>query len=367
MLALRRPRRRRRRAPDRPVGGARGPQPAASTSTPEVGVEHALVGAGPRRACPSAMRRPKSSTTTRSQTDITRSMWCSTSSTAMSPRRRADALAQLVACRRRRARRPARRAAAARGSADERARQRDALLDAGTAGSPGSRPATSATPSASSASSAAARSARSSRSERGSPSRAEARPARRPALGAGHDVLQRRQPGEEPDALKRAGDAEAGELRAGGPCAASARATRRSPSSGRTKPQMTLKSVVLPAPLGPMTPTTSPGETVERHAPRGRSGRRSGTVTASMRSPSPSTPWSAVTTFRSYPTAGTSTPSGAWRHGMGREALAHRAPRPKLGRARVVEAPQRRLSAGAACRTGSARRASGSSPVMMSR
>ena len=36
---------------------------------------------------------------------------------------------------------------------------------------------------------------------------------------------------------------------------------RTVPASARTKPQMTLKSVVLPAPLGPITPTTSPGAT----------------------------------------------------------------------------------------------------------
>ena len=35
----------------------------------------------------------------------------------------------------------------------------------------------------------------------------------------------------------------------------------RCPLLGRTNPQMTLKRVVFPAPLGPMTPTTSPGST----------------------------------------------------------------------------------------------------------
>ena len=33
------------------------------------------------------------------------------------------------------------------------------------------------------------------------------------------------------------------------------------PEAGVTKPQMTLNNVVLPAPLGPMTPSTSPCET----------------------------------------------------------------------------------------------------------
>ena len=33
------------------------------------------------------------------------------------------------------------------------------------------------------------------------------------------------------------------------------------PEFGRTNPQMTLNSVVLPAPFGPITPSTSPGDT----------------------------------------------------------------------------------------------------------
>ncbi len=36
---------------------------------------------------------------------------------------------------------------------------------------------------------------------------------------------------------------------------------RSTPSSGSMKPQTTLNSVVLPAPFGPMTPSTSPGST----------------------------------------------------------------------------------------------------------
>ena len=34
------------------------------------------------------------------------------------------------------------------------------------------------------------------------------------------------------------------------------------PAWGSTKPHITLKSVVLPAPLGPITPRTSPGATL---------------------------------------------------------------------------------------------------------
>ena len=38
------------------------------------------------------------------------------------------------------------------------------------------------------------------------------------------------------------------------------------PELGRSKPVMTFTSVVLPAPFGPMSPTTSPGGEVERDA-----------------------------------------------------------------------------------------------------
>ncbi len=41
------------------------------------------------------------------------------------------------------------------------------------------------------------------------------------------------------------------------------------PRSGRTKPQTTLNSVVLPAPLGPITPTTPPGRHLQRDVVEG--------------------------------------------------------------------------------------------------
>ena len=99
-----------------------------------------------------------------------------------------------------------------RGRADQRPRERHPLLDRRRAGCPGSRSAASATPRSSSAASASARSRRSSRSERGSPSSAEATPGAGLALGPDHHVLDRRQPGEQADALQRAGDPEPGEL-----------------------------------------------------------------------------------------------------------------------------------------------------------
>ena len=48
--------------------------------------------------------------------------------------------------------------------------------------------------------------------------------------------------------------------------AATRRASEIVPALGATKPQMTLKSVVLPAPLGPITPSTSTGGDRERDA-----------------------------------------------------------------------------------------------------
>jgi hypothetical protein len=92
----------------------------------QVGLEHALVAADvPRRA--GAITRPKSSTQIRSQTDITRSMWCSTSITEQFglSSRSAGELAHVVG-------------AEAAGRlveqqqlrlGDERPRQRDSLLD----------------------------------------------------------------------------------------------------------------------------------------------------------------------------------------------------------------------------------------------
>ena len=75
--------------------------------------------------------------------------------------------------------------------------------------------------------------------------------------------------GEEPDGLEGAGDAVVTSRCGRGRNGASVPLDRR-PTSGRTKPEMTLNSVVLPAPLGPITPTTDPrrhveGDVVERH------------------------------------------------------------------------------------------------------
>ena len=83
------------------------------------------------------------------------------------------------------------------------------------------------------------------------------RPARKPARlrrwRADHDVLERRHPGEEPDVLEGAGDAAARPPGAAAARGAPRRRSRTSPASGAATPETRLKSVVLPAPLGPMT------------------------------------------------------------------------------------------------------------------
>ena len=203
---------RRRRAPRTGAVGRRAGASMRSIDLDPRGRRRARAGRpGPRRACPSAMRRPKSSTTTRSQTAITRSMWCSTSSTDVRPSSSrissaelvhvvlAEAAGRLVEQQQLRAR-------------DQRAGQRDPLLDAvGQAARAAGRRRRRRRAS-SSAASARSRSARSSRSERGRPSSADSEAGPRVALGADHHVLEHGQPGEQPDALQRAGDAEPGEL-----------------------------------------------------------------------------------------------------------------------------------------------------------
>ena len=226
---------------------------------------------GSRRACRRRSRRPKSSTTISSQTAITRSMWCSTSSTAHgvgAAGQFADQRRRARRCPRRRGRRPARRAAAAAARATSArasaTRLRTAYgsvarAGAGVVGDAAVRPARSARRS---------RSRRSSRSLRGSPNSAEAKPAGPRVVGADHHVLQHGQAGEQADALQGAGDAEAGQPVRAGPQRLAVEG-QRAGRSAATNPQTTLNRVVLPAPLGPMTPTTRPGGHPQRDVVEG--------------------------------------------------------------------------------------------------
>ena len=85
------------------------------------------------------------------------------------------------------------------------------------------------------------------------------------AVGAGQHVLEHGQSAEQADALQGAGDAAAGELVRRG-MQRGAVQERVCRCAAATNPQTTLNRVVLPAPFGPMTPTTWPA--VRRPRPR---------------------------------------------------------------------------------------------------
>ena len=74
---------------------------------------------------------------------------------------------------------------------------------------------------------------------------------------------------EQLDALEGAADAPPGPLVHGEGADVLAPEAHRAPLSGLSRPSMQLKSVVLPAPLGPMSPTRSPSSHLEGHAVEG--------------------------------------------------------------------------------------------------
>ena len=162
-------------------------------------------------------------------------MRCSTSITAIEPR---SARMRSPSSRTSSAPRPPAGSSSSSSSrlADERAGERDALLHrvGKRRRQPRRRRPRSRAPA--SVPSARSRSARSSRSERGRPSSALSDPRPAEALRADHHVLEHRQPGEQPDALQRARDAES--RRAGwcAPSRASGPAIQASPTVGAHKP-----------------------------------------------------------------------------------------------------------------------------------
>ena len=186
-------------------------------------------------------------------------MWCSTSSTASASRRPRIELGRARPRRRRRARRRARRAAAA-GCGDQRPGQRHPLLHrVGQAAGAAVGDVGHAEPLEH-----VERASRAARARRGrsaaAPSSAErGRPV--PVVGPDHHVLERGQLREQPDALQRARDAEPGELVRPHAAVAAGRASGSRPRPAARSRRSTLNSVVLPAPFGPMTPTTCPGAT----------------------------------------------------------------------------------------------------------
>ena len=156
----------------------------------------------------------------------------------------------------RRVRRPARRAAAARARTPARERAPRASGPRRGAFPAGGR-LTSSQPSRVRVASARSRRLRSSRSERGRPSSALARRARRkrsaPTITFSSTVSRGNSPTPCSVRAIPSDASRSGRILASG-CAAPAEL----PDSGVTKPQITLNSVVFPAPLGPITPSTSP-------------------------------------------------------------------------------------------------------------
>ena len=89
------------------------------------------------------------------------------------------------------------------------------------------------------------------------------------------DVLPGRQGAEELQALEGAGQSQLRARRCGRSLVMSLPSRRTRPRVGGWRPVITLNSVVLPAPLGPMSPFTGPAAPRGRR-PAGPGGRRSG-------------------------------------------------------------------------------------------
>ena len=202
---------------------------------------------------PRAMTRPKSRTTTAWQTAMTRSIRCSTSSTAVS----ADRL--VISSRRSSISAsdspPAGSSSSSSRGWATRARASATRFLIPNASCCGMASASPGAPTRSSASSAWPRSARSSRSLRGSPPSADQNPARAwrcaPIITFSSTDSRRNRP--TPCSVRAMPSAASW---CGCSRRSSAPSNRSRPGSGRTKPQSTFSSVVLPAPFGPMMPVT---------------------------------------------------------------------------------------------------------------
>ena len=257
--------RRRARAPRRSRAQALNLEHSAASDAPEVGLQHGRVvahlGRRARRRSPGRSRGRRCG-----RRPITRSMWCSTSITASGRVRRADQLAELVHL--------VVGQAAGRlveqqqlGLGDERAGQRDPLLHARRAGCRGSGRRRRARPAPRAPRWPARAAPRSSRSGAGQPEQRRAKPARAcrsaPTITFSSTVSPANSP--RPWSVRAMPRPASSCGRTGRAPAAPA----QRPGSGRTKPQTTLKSVVLPAPLGPITPGTSPASTASERR-RGR-------------------------------------------------------------------------------------------------
>ena len=208
-----------------------------------------------RRGAASAIFSPKESTTTSSQMPMTSDMSCSTSSTVMPrSRMRPMSLARSAV---------SRMLSPAAGSSSRRSRGRReragqlhaALLAVGEARRPAT-PASPAMPKNSIASSAAAAMRRSSPPAAGRRSIPATKPARlrtwRPTITFSRAVMWGKS-----FRFWKVRDRPSAAICVGGQPVDAPRRKRTCPASGARKPESRSKSVVLPAPFGPMTPFTA--------------------------------------------------------------------------------------------------------------
>ena len=224
---------------------------------------------------PSAIFSPKSSTAMRSQTFITRPMSCSMSTMVRPVSRiwRTSSIERLLLGRvHARGGLVEQQHAAARSPSPGRSRAGAGRRRAGcgrTSLAPGDRCRRTR------AAAAPPRARRAPPADGGASRRA--RPGtlvRVPGVGADHHVLERGHVREQPDVLERAGDPGLGDL-----VRALARPGLRPPAPhprrwARNTPVTQLNTVVLPAPLGPMTPKISPRPNAQRDVVERRRRRR---------------------------------------------------------------------------------------------
>ena len=223
----------------------------------------------PRRRCPAVSTRPSAMTITGSQRRAMKSMSCSISSTVM-PRarqleqlladlvlqRRVDAGDRLVEQHQPAARPSARGRSPAASSGRPTARWRDCRSGGRAAGS-----APSPTP----ARPAGLALARGPRADDRLPQALA-----RLVAAVEHEVLEHRQPGKAARDLEGAHQPAPADAIGRQPVMSLAVEARPSRASGGTRPETQLNSVVLPAPLGPISPVMPPAATA-RSTPRSTS------------------------------------------------------------------------------------------------
>src|SRR5947207_10015394 len=107
--------------------------------------------------------------------------------------------------------------------------------------------------------------------------------------GAELDVLDDAEAGEQPDVLPGAGDPGARAIAWAGSRVASTPSMVIVPALGKSAPEMVLSKVVLPEPLGPISPTISPGRSSRPTPSSARRPAKSLVTPATLSVPSGST------------------------------------------------------------------------------